>query len=763
VAARGKRLLGVVDLASAYQQLRMKGSSSYALAIVTSKGVLRPLRMPYGPSNAPFVFQEVMERVLRQAIAEGRVVVYLDDLLIMGDSFDDYLMSLDMVLEALERAGFRANVPKSRFIATEVDYLGTVVNGTEVRVQTRHIQKILDCPMPMTVSAVRRFCGAVNWVASHVPAVMRMMSPFFQFMGKGARVPLPWPADMVRLHADVQQACADARPLTHVNANLPAYIFTDASLGGWAYAIFQSSAEVDPAPGEPLVPLEDGTAALRADLVPTRFNSGPFTAGERNQPTWLQEFAPLLYCIRQNREVLLAMRIFSFSDHQNLLRLEAMDSRQAALARATLESFSVASRYTPGICNAWADMRSRAYDGMPVAHLRLNPALGLLHPELAAGVGCMAPLLQTSDPAAPEPTPGLREWRVSGASVRRHVPLVAAEEDLRELPFGVIQAETLHYARPEGQLVLVFAQHRLPVDLRRDILRAQCDTPITARERWAESGFHSTVVEGPYTVHLLDGRLIVPSDAAPVLDAVMRLAHDDAGHPGETGTTNRILSSGVTIPSIHRVVREHVGSCVSCQIVKAGAKRDAYAPIGVVAGATHFMETVTVDLKGPLPLSRGCRYILVVVCRATRFTILESMIDATSRSFAEALGDVFMRFGIPDLVRSDSGPCMVGPEARMLEEQLGYVHDRSVNRPARNGDVERRMPMVATDLATAFMGKVDAEWGDGLLAVMNDINATFCASIGMSPYKAVYGREPTTTLSHAVGMKPQGLCPMRRF
>lgn len=198
-------------------------------------------------------------------------------------------------------------------------------------------------------------------------------------------------------------------------------------------------------------------------------------------------------------------------------------------------------------------------------------------------------------------------------------------------------------------------------------------------------------------MHLLDGRLIVSSDAAPVVDAVMRLAHDDAGHPGATGTTNRILASGVTIPAIHRVAREHVGSCVSCQIAKAGAKRDAYAPIGVVASATHFMKTVTVDLKGPLPVSRGCRYIFVVVCRATRSTILESMIDATSRSFAEPLGDVFMRFGIPDLVRSDSGPCMVGPEARMLEEQLGYVHDRSVNRPARNGDVERRMPMVATD------------------------------------------------------------------
>jgi hypothetical protein len=196
--------------------------------------------MPYGPSNAPFVFQEVMERVLRQAIAEGRVVVYLDDLLITGDGFIDYITSLDMVLAALEQAGFRVNVAKSRFIATEVDYLGTVVNAKEVKVQTRHIQNILDCPMHMTVAAVRRFCGAVNWVASHEPAVMRMMSPFFQFMGKNARVPLPWPSDMVELHADVQRACADARPLTHVNANLPAYIFTDASLGGWAYAIFRA-------------------------------------------------------------------------------------------------------------------------------------------------------------------------------------------------------------------------------------------------------------------------------------------------------------------------------------------------------------------------------------------------------------------------------------------------------------------------------------------------------------------------------------------
>jgi hypothetical protein len=69
---------------------------------------------------------------------------YLDDLLILtNSSFKDYLLKLEMVLARLSTAGMRVNIPKSKFFAEQIEYLGywitrqgiqTIRNKVEMKV-----------------------------------------------------------------------------------------------------------------------------------------------------------------------------------------------------------------------------------------------------------------------------------------------------------------------------------------------------------------------------------------------------------------------------------------------------------------------------------------------------------------------------------------------------------------------------------------------------------------------------------------------------
>ena len=64
-----------------------------------------------------------------------------------------------------------------------------------------------------------------------------------------------------------------------------------------------------------------------------------------------------------------------------------------------------------------------------------------------------------------------------------------------------------------------------------------------------------------------------------------------------------------------------------------------------------------VDIVGPLPVSRGMRYMLTIVDRTTRWMEALPMKDATSGGCCTAFLEGWIsKFGIPGKVTSDNGP-----------------------------------------------------------------------------------------------------------
>jgi len=123
--AGGKRFTKL-DLSQAYQQLPLSESSKHYVVINTHKGLFRFNRLPYGISSAPGIFQRIMENLL-QGIPG--VVVYIDDILITGETEEQHLRALDEVLTRLERAGLLLQHPKCYFMQQSVTFLGHTVDA----------------------------------------------------------------------------------------------------------------------------------------------------------------------------------------------------------------------------------------------------------------------------------------------------------------------------------------------------------------------------------------------------------------------------------------------------------------------------------------------------------------------------------------------------------------------------------------------------------------------------------------------------------
>ena len=92
----GGKTFTTLDLAHAYQQILLDEESRKLVVINTHKGLFRYNRLPFGVASAPAIFQRTIEGILRGI---PHVCVYLDDILVTGNTDDEHLHTLEEVWE----------------------------------------------------------------------------------------------------------------------------------------------------------------------------------------------------------------------------------------------------------------------------------------------------------------------------------------------------------------------------------------------------------------------------------------------------------------------------------------------------------------------------------------------------------------------------------------------------------------------------------------------------------------------------------------
>ena len=76
---------------------------------------------------------------------EDFVRTHLDDLLIIGKgTFKDHLAQLEQVLKRLKGPNLKVSAKKSKFFATEIEYLGFWLTREGIRPIEKKIKAILD-------------------------------------------------------------------------------------------------------------------------------------------------------------------------------------------------------------------------------------------------------------------------------------------------------------------------------------------------------------------------------------------------------------------------------------------------------------------------------------------------------------------------------------------------------------------------------------------------------------------------------------------
>jgi len=82
--------------------VRIKEGDEWKAAFTTHVGLYEPVVMFFGMTNSPTMFQGMMNEILRDMINEGKVVAFVDDVLIGMEMEEGHDELVEEVLKRLE-------------------------------------------------------------------------------------------------------------------------------------------------------------------------------------------------------------------------------------------------------------------------------------------------------------------------------------------------------------------------------------------------------------------------------------------------------------------------------------------------------------------------------------------------------------------------------------------------------------------------------------------------------------------------------------
>src|ERR1700720_1461924 len=95
------RVFSKLDVRWGYNNVRIKEGDEWKAAFQTNQGLFEPTVMFFGLTNSPATFQAMMNNMFRKLISEGKIVVYLDDILIFSQTLDEHRAIIKRVLQVL--------------------------------------------------------------------------------------------------------------------------------------------------------------------------------------------------------------------------------------------------------------------------------------------------------------------------------------------------------------------------------------------------------------------------------------------------------------------------------------------------------------------------------------------------------------------------------------------------------------------------------------------------------------------------------------
>ena len=336
-ALSGSRWFSTLDLKSGYHQVALAEADKSKTAFSAGNGLWQWRVMPFGLSNAPATFERLMESILA-GMHWRTLLVYLDDIIVFGKTFEEELQRLEEVFRRMRCANLKLNPNKCLLFRSEVPFLGHVVSRDGVKTDPSKTEAVADWPVPTNAQELRSFLGFCTYYRRFVRGFSDTAAPLNALTKKG--VAFGWDQACQASFDKLKAALAHAPVLQYPDPIQPFILDTDASSQGIGAVLSQ---------------IHDGVERVVA------YFSRTLSAPERNYCVTRRELLAVVDAVRHFHSYLYGSKFTIRSDHSALQWLHNLRDPEGQLARwlARLGQYDFHITHRAGDRHTNADALSR--------------------------------------------------------------------------------------------------------------------------------------------------------------------------------------------------------------------------------------------------------------------------------------------------------------------------------------------------------------------------------------------------------------------
>jgi hypothetical protein len=341
---KGARWFTKLDVRWGYRNVRIKEGDEWKAAFRTNRGLFEPLVMMFGLTNAPSTFQTMMNDIFADLIAEGKVCVYLDDILIFSRDLTEHRRVTRIVMERLRKNKLFLKPEKCDFEKRKIEYLGVIISEGQVEMDPVKVAGVADWPTPSTKKELQQFLGFTNFYRRFILDYSHIAQPLFVLTGKKD---FKWGEDQTEAFQELKNRITRAPVLTLADDSKPFRVEADSSDVATGAVLSQQS-DVD------------------SKWHPVAYLSKSLSAVERNYEIHDKEMLAIIRGLEDWRHFLEGARhkVEIWTDHKNLeyFRTAKKLNRRQARWSLYLSRFDFTLHHRPGRTMGKSDALSRRPD-----------------------------------------------------------------------------------------------------------------------------------------------------------------------------------------------------------------------------------------------------------------------------------------------------------------------------------------------------------------------------------------------------------------
>ncbi|MBW0509537.1 hypothetical protein O181_049252 [Austropuccinia psidii MF-1] len=153
------KYINKMDCMKVFHQNGVEPSSMKLLRIICHMGIYEYTRIPFGIKNAPANFQRMMGTIFQEEILEGWMVVYIDDIIIFSENWEDHVKYIDRVLR-------------------------NKVSGLRLAIDQNKEEELLKKPVPKNIKEMQSFLGFSSYYRKQIKTFSHIASSLYKVLTK---------------------------------------------------------------------------------------------------------------------------------------------------------------------------------------------------------------------------------------------------------------------------------------------------------------------------------------------------------------------------------------------------------------------------------------------------------------------------------------------------------------------------------------------------------------------------------------------------